>query len=176
MAFEHIQQATRTHRQQHGCYAYTYSAGAALTALVKSIHATRALELGTALGYTACCIAAANRSVRVDTIEMDRTHVALARSNIEQAGLADRITVHEGDFRAVSGGLSPGYDFAFFDGLAPELSMIATVRDLLAPGGVLACGNLHMAGGTVLRDFDDAARWCSKGTIENGDTGVFVKL
>jgi predicted O-methyltransferase YrrM len=71
MSFEHIQKATRAHRQAHGCHAYTYSDGAALTALAANAGAKRVLELGTALGYTACCLAAAGPSVFVDTIERE---------------------------------------------------------------------------------------------------------
>ncbi|MHC1481496.1 O-methyltransferase [Frateuria aurantia] len=176
MAFEHIQQATRIHRRKHGCYAYTYSDGEALTALVKKTNAYRILELGTALGYTACCLASASRSVRVDTIDMDHAHVVLARDNIRQAGMEDRIFVHEGDFHDVLKCLSTGYDFIFFDGVAPELTIVEKLRELLIVGGMLACGNLHMADSVVLRDFSNSKRWFLKEKIENGDTGAFIKI
>lgn len=175
MAFEHIQQATREHRRSHGCHAYAYADGAALTALVAQTRAQRVLELGTALGYTACCLAAAGPLVHVDTIEADPTHVALARQNIAQAGLADRIVVRQGDFHGVLLGLWDGYDFAFFDGVAPEPALIRMVSDLLAPGGTLACGNLHLASGALMRELADPTRWLDQGRIEGGDTGVFVK-
>lgn len=135
MPFEHIQQATRAHRRTHGCHAYTYSDGAALTVLAADVGARRVLELGTALGYTACCLAAAGPSVFVDTIEKDPIHVALARENIAQTGLSERVAVHEGDFYEVLRGLTAGYDLAFFDGIAPEPRLIAGLSSLLVPGG-----------------------------------------
>ena len=53
----HIQNATRVHQREHGCGACTFEDGPALTALSMSLQPRRVLELGTALGYTACCLA-----------------------------------------------------------------------------------------------------------------------
>ncbi|SKA34545.1 O-methyltransferase [Consotaella salsifontis] len=176
MLFEHIRQMTRAHRQDHGCHAHTYSDGAALSALAAGAHAACILELGTALGYTACCLAAASPSALVDTVEKDPLHVALARKNIAAAGLSERITVHEGDFDTILRALAAGYDFAFFDGIAPEPRLIDQLWSLLVPGGTLACANLHMVGSRLMRDFQDRVRWLPRGTIEDGDTGIFEKV
>jgi predicted O-methyltransferase YrrM len=76
--FELIQSMTRQHRADHGCGAYTFEDGPGLTTLAATHHAGRVLELGTALGYTACCFAAATPNTHVDTIERDSEHVRLA--------------------------------------------------------------------------------------------------
>ncbi|MEW5422958.1 O-methyltransferase [Amorphus sp. 3PC139-8] len=175
MTFDTIQQATRDHRNAHGCGAYTFEDGPGLTALAAEAGASRALELGTALGYTACCIAAAGPAVMVDTVELDPVHVRLGRENIAAAGLSDRISVHEGDFEAVMAGFAPGYDFAFFDGFAPAVTLIGRIRDLLVPGGMLACANLQMAKCDLAQELGDSRRWRPADAIEGGKTRAFIK-
>jgi len=97
--FSAIQSATRTHRRSHGCGAYTFEDGPALTSMAAASGARRILELGTALGYTACCLAAGHPEARVDTIEGDPDHARLALEQIGSVGLSDRITVHHGACR-----------------------------------------------------------------------------
>jgi len=178
--FADVQQATRQHLRQHGCGAYTFEDGPALMALSGWTQPHRVLELGTALGYTACCLAQGCASARVDTIEGDATHVALAREQIARHGLTDRITVHHGQFDEMLGQLEMGYDLAFFDGFAPPPATIARLRDLLAIGGILVCSNLQLGRGSAARqlaqDLDDARRWRALSSIESGRTAVRQKL
>ena len=60
--------------------------------------ARRIIELGTALGYTACWFANGAPDAHIDTIDFDPEHVRLARANIEAAGFSKRVTLHEGAF------------------------------------------------------------------------------
>ncbi|KAK3360344.1 S-adenosyl-L-methionine-dependent methyltransferase [Lasiosphaeria hispida] len=62
---------------------------------------THALELGTLGGYTAIWLASENPQLHVTTVELDPHHVAVARRNIEAAGLTGRIEVIEGEGLAV---------------------------------------------------------------------------
>jgi len=178
--FADVQQATRQHLRQHGCGAYTFEDGLALTALSGWKRPQRVLELGTALGYTACCLAQGCASARVDTIEGDATHVALAREQIASHALTHRIAVHHGQFDEILGQLEAGYDLAFFDGFAPPPPIIARVRDLLATGGILVCANLQLGRGSAARqlaqDLNDASRWQTLASIESGRTAVRLKL
>ena len=178
--FAEVQKATRQHRQQHGCGAYTFEDGPALTALSGWAQPQRVLELGTALGYTACCLSQGCASARVDTIEGDAAHVALAREQIAKHALSHRITVHQGQFEAILGQLEAGYDLAFFDGFEPPPATISRVRDLLAIGGILICSNLQLGRGAAARqlvyDLDDASRWQALASIECGRTAVRIKL
>jgi predicted O-methyltransferase YrrM len=83
--FEFIQSMTRQHRADHGCGAYTFEDGPGLTALAATHRASRVLELGTALGYTGCCLAAAASNTHVDSIEMDTEHVPWrAKTSLER--------------------------------------------------------------------------------------------
>lgn len=175
-----LQEATRRHRSRHDCNAYTFEDGASLLALTQAEGAARVLELGTAIGYTACVLASATPRTYVDTIECDAEHVVLARRNIEAAGFADRVTVHEGDFMAVMAGLDVSYDIAFFDGLGPTQPLIERLGSLLKPGGLLICSNLSLATSTERRTLTEAlnrtTRWSAAGTLEEGATEVFRKL
>jgi predicted O-methyltransferase YrrM len=71
--------------------------GALLALLAQSIGARRALEVGTLGGYSAIWLARALRpDGHLDTLERDPHHAAVARANLAHAGLAERVTVHEG--------------------------------------------------------------------------------
>lgn len=177
--FAEVQSATRKHRASHGCGAYTFEDGPSLRELVESHQSKRVLELGTALGYTACCMAGGSAEVQIDTVENDPTHVALAREQIAAHGLDQQITVHEGDFDAVLSRFLPGYDLAFFDGFAPPVDTILRLRELLLDGGVLVCSNLQLAGGwgakLLQEQFADPTLWQSLDSIEGGKTLVLIK-
>lgn len=178
--FAALQAATRRHLAEHGCGAYTFEDGPALRDLANQRQPNRILELGTALGYTACCLAHGSPQAKIDTIEGDAQHVELARAQISQYGLSANITVHHGAFDAVLGTLRAGYDFAFFDGFAPALNTLRRMRELLTTGGLLACSNLQLSSGDEARQITDAltdsSRWTRCDPIENGRTVVLIKL
>ena len=140
-----IRDATDAHRAEHRCWAYPYQDGSILGAVVDALRPDRVLELGTALGYTACWWAAGG--AQVATIELDRAHVRLARVNVQRASPAGVITVHEGDFAAVVPTLDAGHDLAFFDGYAPPPDLLTTLASCLRPDGVLVATNLDLGDG-----------------------------
>ena len=172
-----IQLATRAHRQSHGCKAYTFEDGPALTAIAAASKARRILELGTALGYTACCLAAGNPNSMVDTIEGDKEHVLLAREQIASVGLSNRIIVHHGNFTNVLPTLASGYDLVFFDGYAPDMRTLFVLTQMLNPGGTLVCGNLGLADNRkqLVVHLDDTTIWNKSNPIEGGATIVRIK-
>jgi predicted O-methyltransferase YrrM len=178
--FDFIQDATRDHRLHHGCGAYTFEDGTGLMALLAKEKPRRVIELGTALGYTACCLASATDATQVDTIEGDPEHVALAHRYIAEAKLADRVAIHEGDFHQVMAGLDGPYDLAFFDGFAPDTRLVGALRARLRDGGLLVCANLGLSNGSdkreLQRDFADPTRWSEVATLERGGTQAYRKL
>jgi predicted O-methyltransferase YrrM len=173
--FEFIQSMTRRHRTAHGCGAYTFEDGPGLTALAAAHRPSRVLELGTALGYTACCLSAAAPDTHVDSIEMDTEHMRLARENIAKAGLSDRVQVHRGDFMAIVGQLPGNYDLIFFDGFSPELRILRLLHKTLREGGLLVCANLSLGHSDSTAELNDIAKWRPAGSIEGGATRAFVK-
>ena len=178
--FASIQAATRSHRKLHGCGAYTFEDGPGLARVAAASGATRILELGTALGYTACCLASGAPGAIVDTVEGDPAHVELAKELIAKAGLTERIRVHIGEFDQVLGKLPEDYDLAFFDGFAPSDAILALLRNCLTTGGILVCANLGLVEGVVqarlLQDFKNAERWLEVCKLESGRTIVLRKV
>lgn len=177
--FADIQAATRRHQAQHGCGAYTFEDGTALLALAATYKPTRILELGTALGYTACCLAQGSADAHVDTLEGDPEHVRLARKHIEEHRLTSRITVHHGQFADTLRGLTTGYDMAFFDGFAPPPNTLERLNELLIDGGILICSNLQLAqkedADLLTTYLNDHGIWAALAPIESGRTVVRVK-
>ena len=177
--FTSIQAATRTHRKTHGCGAYTFEDGPGLARISFDARPTRILELGTALGYTACCLASGSPTAKVDTIEGDPDHARLARVQIADAGLADRIKVHIGDFEDVLAYLPNAYDLVFFDGFAPSEALLSLLRSKINSGGTLVCANIGLAGGEehsrIMGELGDTVHWRAMGSIERGQTIVVTK-
>ncbi len=173
-----VREATLAHRSRHGCGAWPYSNGPLLGVIAAAANAKRILELGTALGYTSLSFAHGAPQAKVDTVERDAEHVRLARANIAAAGVAARITVHEGDFAQVLPGLQERYDVAFFDGHTPIPALHGMLRKLLRDGGVLITANLNHGGtANAVRDalFDGSA-WRTALLDEDGETAISVKL
>ena len=172
--FEALPETTRQHRSRHGCGAYTYDDGSLPGVLAAAVGAQRVVEVGTALGYTACWLASAHDTTTVDTIENDPDHVDLARAEIARYGLGDRVSVHYGEAESVLAGLDEAvYDVAFFDGFAPTVAVLGLLRSRLRPGGLLIAANLTLGGaGAVRAQLADASRWR---THSFGETALAVK-
>lgn len=172
--FVDIQAATREHQRKHGCGAYTYQDGTLPGAIAAAARALRVVEVGTALGYTACWLATATTATTVDTIEFDPDHVKLAREQISAAGLSHRITVHLGEADEVLALLPENeFDVAFFDGFTPTSTTINALRDRLRDGGVLLAANLTLEPAReVLRGLFDPTLWL---THSFGETAICIK-
>lgn len=172
--FSDLQTATRLHRARHGCGAYTYDHGSLPGVLAAAVGALKVVEVGTALGYTACWLSSATPTTHVDTIENDPEHVVLARDEIARYGLTGRINVHQGDAESVLPAFDGSdYDVAFFDGFAPTMELIELLRGCLRDGGLLIAGNLTL-GNTdpLIRELSDATQWR---THSLGETAICVK-
>ena len=148
-----LQEATRLHRRSHDCGAYTFTDGRLLLALARELRPSRVLELGTALGYSACCWADAG--ALVDTIDRDPAHVTEARENVARARPSGIVTPHLGGFDAVLATLTGPYDAVFFDGYAPAASMLSSLADRTTRPGLLVIANLSLAGTDVERALGD---------------------
>ncbi len=175
--FAALREATLKHRAEHGCSAYPYENGALLGALAAAANARRILELGTALGYTALWFARGAPEAVIDSIERDAEHVRLAREQVEKHGLAGHIVVHEGEFADVMKQLDPGYDVAFFDGLAPQRPQLRKLRRLLRARGLLISTNLTHAGAEAyLAGLQERKSWLTAFVDEERETALSIKL
>jgi len=129
--------------------------GKLLALLVQMSGATRVLEFGTLAGYSTIWLArAVGEKGRVTTLELQEQNAAVARVNLERAGVADRVDILVGPAadsarRLVDAGAEP-YDFVFID--ADKPSNPAYLRAALAlsrPGSVFVIDNV-VRNGAVL--------------------------
>lgn len=93
-----------------------------LSVLVSAMLAGSILELGTAYGYSALCMARAQPETgRIWTIDPDTERTAIARGFFERAGVADRIEIIEQPALDVLPRLAQRqYDIVFIDALKEE--------------------------------------------------------
>ncbi len=73
----------------------------------------RILEIGTAVGWSAMCMANVRDSIRIDTVEIDLDMAEAAVHNIRENGMQDRIRVHHID--ALWYDTATVYDLIFVD-------------------------------------------------------------
>ncbi|KAI4725514.1 O-methyltransferase-like protein family 3 [Aureobasidium sp. EXF-10728] len=109
---------------QHLPAIYSSRAFAKFLALqAKAINAKHCLEVGTLGGFASIWFASENPSLKVTTLEYNPHHVEVARENIANAGLSDRITVYEGPavdtlatvLSEIAAGKLPKFDLVYVD-------------------------------------------------------------
>ncbi len=125
--------------------------GALLRVLTTAVGARRALEIGTAIGYSGIWIAEA---LPVDgmllTLEIDEARARVARGNFKRAGLESRVSVMVGDAQRMIAKVSGPFDLIFQDGDKKLYSVLLDrLVDLLRPGGLLVTDNVLWDGEVV---------------------------
>ena len=123
----------------------TPETGRLLWILVRQARAARILEVGTSNAYSTIWLADAAREHggRVTTLEANPAKAALARENLERAGVLDVVDVREGRAADTLASLPGPFDLVFLDADRPSY---ATYLDLalprLRPGGLLVADNV----------------------------------
>jgi predicted O-methyltransferase YrrM len=122
--------------------------GRFLEFLVFALCPRRVLEIGTYSGYSSLSMAAAlPEGGRIDTCEISEEHAAVASRYIEQAGYADRITVHLGLAMETIDRLEGEFDFAFIDADKENyVSYYEAVVPRLSSRGLIAADNTIWSG------------------------------
>jgi caffeoyl-CoA O-methyltransferase len=134
---------------------------ALLTMLARLIAARRALELGTFTGYGAISIARGLADGgRLTCLELDEEYAAMARRNLEDAGVADRVEIVVGpaleSLRAMPA--EPTFDYVFLDADKPGYpDYYEEILPRLVPGGLLLIDNV-LLGGRVTDPQDERER------------------
>jgi caffeoyl-CoA O-methyltransferase len=125
--------------------------GRFLQTLVFANGARRVLEIGTYSGYSAISMAAGlPDGGRIDTCEINPRHADVARRYIDEAGFADRITVHVGPALETLVRLDGPFDFVFVDAdKAGYSAYYEAVLPKLAERGLIAFDNMLQAGRVV---------------------------
>jgi caffeoyl-CoA O-methyltransferase len=125
--------------------------GRFLEFIVYMTGARRILELGTFSGYSAISMAAALPSGgRIDTCEVEEEHAAVARRYIEEAGYADRISIHMGPALDTLGRLEGEFDFVFIDADKENyVNYYEAVLPRLSERGLIAADNTLWSGRVI---------------------------
>lgn len=122
-----------------------------LRSLVMALGATSVLEIGTAIGYSALWMAQALApGGRLISMEIDPERAAIARRNVERAGLTDAVSVMVGDASRFLHKVAGPFDLIFQDGdkLLYE-PLLDRLVGHLRPGGVLVTDNVLWDGEVV---------------------------
>ena len=129
--------------------------GRFLATLIQMIKARYVLEIGTLAGYSTIHMArAAGPDGEVVSLEYDPHHAAVARLNIENAGLADRVEIRVGaaaeTLPLIYEELRPKFDFVFIDAdKANNRTYIDWALKLARPGAVIVVDNVIREGRVV---------------------------
>lgn len=133
---------------EHGVPIVGPRVGTLLMILAAASEAKKALELGTAIGYSGTWIARGMASGgRLITVESRQEMARLARRNLEEAGVADSVEVVLGEASEVIPTLGNGFDFIFNDVDKERYPAILSLsKPALAKGGVLVTDNVLWSG------------------------------
>lgn len=148
-------------REQADAFAELYipvspEGGRLLYALVRASRPATVVEFGTSFGISTIHLAAAvrdnaaagdNPAGRVISTELNAAKIAQARANLAEAGLADLVTILEGDARETLAGLPGPVGFVLLDGWKGlYLPVLRLLEPRLAPGAlVVADDTISMA-------------------------------
>ena len=129
-----------------------------LLELLARLRGARAiLEIGTLGGYSTIWLARAlPPGGRLVTLELDPHRAAVARENLERAGLADRVEVLAGPALETLPGLSGPFDFVFIDAdKEASADYLGWALRLARPGTLVVADNVVRGGAVADGDSTD---------------------
>ena len=148
--------------------------GRIITEIIKKYNPKNILEVGTLYGYSAILMATAAPDMRqaegkVVTIEIDRSVADIARKNIDDAGLSEKINVIVGDALEIIPKLDLKFDLLFLDAAKDEyLTYLKLAEDkALNKGAVIVADNVEVSKNEML-DYLEYVR--SSGGIYKSET------
>lgn len=114
----------------------------------------RILELGTAIGYSAILMHdAAGTKPHITTIERNEEMIKLAKENIKQFDLEDKIKIEEGDCLDILEKLEEPYDLIFMDaGKGHYNHFLPHCLRLLKEDGIIIADNVLFRGMVASND------------------------
>jgi len=142
--------------------------GKFLNLLARMVGATRVLEIGTLGGYSTIWLArAVGEAGRVVTLEYEPKHAAVARANLDRAGVGSRVDIRIGAALDTlpgveADGMGP-FDLVFID--ADKVNNSNYVRWALRmsrPGTVIVVDNVVRGGAVSNPDLEDEAVHASR--------------
>jgi len=135
--------------------------GSFLYTIAKLTKPRHILEVGTAIGYSAIWLGrgTAEYSTRITTIEIDPEIAKIARANLKEAGLLERVEILVGDGLETCRRLSGPFDLLFIDAAKEQYRAILDVMlPKLSPGAVIMADNVLWHGAVAERNPDETTR------------------
>jgi predicted O-methyltransferase YrrM len=120
--------------------------GRLLRQLTESLGAKKVIELGTSTGESGLWFAMALRKTggHLITHDIDADRIAVARKNFERAGVADLITIVEGDAHRTAPRAEGPIDIVFIDAEKPGYAdYLKELLPLVRPGGLILAHNMQ---------------------------------
>ncbi len=112
---------------------------------IKKEHVKNILEIGSAIGYSAICMALVHEEIHVTTIERNQELYEKAIQNIKAFHLENRITVLLGDALEVP--VEGCYDLLFIDAAKSQyIKFFTKFAPFVKPGGFIVSDNLSFHG------------------------------
>jgi len=124
------------------------SDGRVLRLLTEAAGAKTVVEIGTSTGFSGLwfCLALQKTGGRLTTFEIDPGRAATARKYFEQAGVAQMVTVVEGDAHDKVMSLKGPIDVVFIDAdKEGYVDYLNKLLPLVRPGGLILAHNVNMA-------------------------------
>jgi predicted O-methyltransferase YrrM len=136
----------RAYAEEHNVPIIRYDGLQLLRQIILLRNAKKVLEIGTAIGYSAIAIAL-HTDAHVTTIERNQDMIQLAKKNIKEANLENRITVIEGDALEVDENLLDQVDVIFIDAAKSQSAkFFLKYKKLLTSSGVIITDNILFHG------------------------------
>lgn len=116
--------------------------------ILKDKKVNRILEIGTAIGYSSICFSKfLEEDGKIDTIEIDKQRIMVAKANFDMMGVTDKVNVIEGDALKVLPKLTEKYDFIFIDGPKSHyIEYLPICLKLLEDDGIIIADNVIYKG------------------------------
>ncbi|KAJ4989274.1 hypothetical protein SVAN01_05179 [Stagonosporopsis vannaccii] len=151
------------------------SQGKYLQLQARLLNAKNVLEVGTLGGYSTIWLANASPDVRIISIEVEKHHARVARSNIEYAGVGDRVDVRLGSgvevlpkvVEEVKRGKLGKFQFVFIDAdKENNWNYVDMAIELCEPGACIIIDNV-VRKGQLATDTDDPRIAGARRVVEN---------
>jgi caffeoyl-CoA O-methyltransferase len=131
--------------QRRGMMNVPVADGRLLRVLAESSGAKHVVEIGTSNGYSAIwlCLALRTTGGRLTTYEIDARRAALARENLQRAGVDEIVTLVEGDAHDEITKLTEPIDLVFLDAdKSGYVDYLSKLLPLVRPGGLIVAHNM----------------------------------
>jgi len=105
------------------------------------------LEIGTAIGFGSINMAKNTNCVHIDTVEIDEETYKLAKENVAQNNVQDKITIHNIDAKEYIANCTKKYDFIYLDGTKGQyINYLEKLLNLIDENGVIIADNIFFHG------------------------------